>query len=440
MRWPATTRRRRLPTSGTPAEAKSSGGLSSLMGGGDARSRRTTRFGGPGRAAQNGSAATAGTRRRVPRATETAAKKTLWYIDDAGTLAAGWSGRRQRRFRHRAARADAPRGLEGHPQGEGGVIMAIIELRGIKRHYVVGDIVVKAHPRPRPRRGVGRVRRHHGAVGLGQVDADEHPRLPGQADGGQLRPGRPGDLEGEPDEFADIRNEKIGFVFQGFNLLSRTSALENVELPLFYDRSGATIDQKKRATAALAEVGPRGPARPHAQPALRRPAAARRHRAGHGQRPGLHPGRRADGQPRHRDDPGDHEPLPGAQRPRQDHRDGHARARGRGLHASAIITMRDGAIVSDAPVAERRSAARRPGRVEGAPRRRWPRRGSRHDDRQARQRLGAEHPPQQDAELPHIAGHHHRRLLGHRHGGRRLGLAGADQEADRSRWARTSSW
>ena len=58
------------------------------------------------------------------------------------------------------------------------------------------------------------------------------------------------------DELADIRNQKIGFVFQGFNLLSRTSALENVELPMFYQhRSVSTGDQRDRAREALATVG-----------------------------------------------------------------------------------------------------------------------------------------------------------------------------------------
>jgi len=54
---------------------------------------------------------------------------------------------------------------------------------------------------------------------------------------------------------ADIRNRKIGFVFQGFNLLPRTSALENVEMPLLYDRSGRKLDTRKVAAAALERVG-----------------------------------------------------------------------------------------------------------------------------------------------------------------------------------------
>jgi putative ABC transport system ATP-binding protein len=61
------------------------------------------------------------------------------------------------------------------------------------------------------------------------------------------------------DELAKVRNEKIGFVFQGFNLLKRTTALDNVELPLLYRSSkhlkaGAT-ERHKRALAALDSVG-----------------------------------------------------------------------------------------------------------------------------------------------------------------------------------------
>lgn len=56
-------------------------------------------------------------------------------------------------------------------------------------------------------------------------------------------------------QLADIRNQKIGFVFQGFNLLPRTSALENVELPLLYSRTSRPKMTRDRAVAALEMVG-----------------------------------------------------------------------------------------------------------------------------------------------------------------------------------------
>ena len=57
------------------------------------------------------------------------------------------------------------------------------------------------------------------------------------------------------DQLADIRNRRIGFVFQGYNLLPRLTALENVQLPLVYSGSSGGHDRRQRSTHALEAVG-----------------------------------------------------------------------------------------------------------------------------------------------------------------------------------------
>lgn len=59
----------------------------------------------------------------------------------------------------------------------------------------------------------------------------------------------------DKNQLADVRNQKIGFIFQSYNLLSRTTALENVELPLIYDRTGKFSNSKDLAKMALEQVG-----------------------------------------------------------------------------------------------------------------------------------------------------------------------------------------
>lgn len=57
------------------------------------------------------------------------------------------------------------------------------------------------------------------------------------------------------DQLAELRNKKIGFIFQSFNILARTSAIENVELPMLYNSGVSTAERKERALAALKAVG-----------------------------------------------------------------------------------------------------------------------------------------------------------------------------------------
>ena len=133
--------------------------------------------------------------------------------------------------------------------------MAIVELTGITRHYAVGEVVVKALRGIDLRVEEGEFLSIMGPSGSGKstlmniIGCLDKP-----TQGSYILDGLETTSAGS-DQFAAIRNSKIGFVFQGFNLLSRTTALENVELPLFYSRSRQGVPMRERARSALREVG-----------------------------------------------------------------------------------------------------------------------------------------------------------------------------------------
>jgi putative ABC transport system ATP-binding protein len=132
--------------------------------------------------------------------------------------------------------------------------MPIIEIKDVEKTYQTGDVQVRAL------RGVslpieeGEFVAIMGASGSGKstlmniIGCLDRPtagvyRLAGREVSGLNR-----------NDLADVRNQVLGFVFQNFNLLSRTSALENVELPLIY-RGISGKERHRRATKALERVG-----------------------------------------------------------------------------------------------------------------------------------------------------------------------------------------
>ena len=133
--------------------------------------------------------------------------------------------------------------------------MSIIEIRNLRRDFQVGDETVHAL------RGVSF-----------SIEQGEFVSIMGTSGSGKstllnilgcLDTPTEGDyiIDGvnaatlSRNELADIRNHKIGFVFQNYNLLPRTSVLENVELPLMYNKSYTARQRRERAMEAIRRVG-----------------------------------------------------------------------------------------------------------------------------------------------------------------------------------------
>jgi putative ABC transport system ATP-binding protein len=134
-------------------------------------------------------------------------------------------------------------------------VEAVVALEGIVRDYQMGENVVHALKGVDLAIGPGEMVAILGTSGSGKSTLmnvlgclDRPSSGVYQLDG--QRVDRLGD-----DDLAEVRNRKIGFVFQGFNLLPRTTAVENVVLPMLYDRDGRFADPEARAVDALQRVG-----------------------------------------------------------------------------------------------------------------------------------------------------------------------------------------
>ena len=130
----------------------------------------------------------------------------------------------------------------------------LIQIVGLKKSYVLGDVTVHALRGVDVEIAPGTFATVVGASGSGKSTFMNILGLLDRPSGGQYF------LEGEDvsgfdrDRRAILRNRKIGFVFQNFNLLPRTSALENVELPLLYNGKAHSAEERHRKALGLLEA------------------------------------------------------------------------------------------------------------------------------------------------------------------------------------------
>ncbi len=131
----------------------------------------------------------------------------------------------------------------------------IIEITDLRKDYHVGEVTVRALRGVDLTIGNGEFVAIMGASGSGKSTMLNILGCLDKPSAGEYK------LDGvdinvlNKDALARLRNKKLGFVFQSYNLLARTTALENVELPLFYNGKISTRERKDRAVAALESVG-----------------------------------------------------------------------------------------------------------------------------------------------------------------------------------------
>jgi putative ABC transport system ATP-binding protein len=131
----------------------------------------------------------------------------------------------------------------------------IIEVINLKKDFQVGDMTVHALKGVNLKIQQGEFVAIMGASGSGKSTMLNILGCLDKPTAGEYKLDGISVSELTKNELAELRNAKLGFVFQSYNLLSRTSALENVELPLFYNDKVTSKERKERAIAALESVG-----------------------------------------------------------------------------------------------------------------------------------------------------------------------------------------